>query len=71
MSVASLLERLHGSVGRRGDSETDVAIARQGGVSHAAFTASVLTRLLSDLPDSHRIVGLNGTSGGAVSASDW
>jgi NTE family protein len=44
----------------------NVAIACQGGGSHTAFTAGALQRLLSD--DDHRIVGLSGTSGGAVCA---
>jgi NTE family protein len=46
-----------------------VAIACQGGGSHTAFTAGVLGRLLhADDLDEHRIVGLSGTSGGAVCA---
>lgn len=46
-----------------------VAIACQGGGSHTAFTAGVLARLF-DGPelDDYRIVGLSGTSGGAVCA---
>ena len=46
-----------------------VAIACQGGGSHTAFTAGVLSRLL-DGPelDEYEIVGLSGTSGGAVCA---
>ena len=44
----------------------DVAIGCQGGGSHTAFTGGALQRLLAD-PD-HRIVGLSGTSGGAVCA---
>jgi NTE family protein len=43
-----------------------VAIACQGGGSHTAFTGGVLQRLLAD--GNHRIVGLSGTSGGAVCA---
>ena len=53
---------------------TRVAIACQGGGSHTAFTAGVLSRLL-DGPagsegelDEYEIVGLSGTSGGAVCA---
>lgn len=48
---------------------TRVAIACQGGGSHTAFSAGVLTRLLSDLPDSHTITGFSGTSGGAICAT--
>jgi NTE family protein len=43
-----------------------VAIACQGGGSHTAFTGGVLQRLLAD--GDHRVVGLSGTSGGAVCA---
>src|SRR5918997_4736611 len=43
-----------------------VAIACQGGGSHTAFTGGVLQRLLAE--GNHRIVGLSGTSGGAVCA---
>ena len=46
-----------------------IAIACQGGGSHTAFTAGVLSRLLAaDELATHRIVGLSGTSGGAVCA---
>ena len=46
-----------------------VAIACQGGGSHTAFTAGVLSRLLDDDElDEYEIVGLSGTSGGAVCA---
>jgi NTE family protein len=46
-----------------------VAIACQGGGSHTAFTAGVLGRLLgADELDGYEIVGLSGTSGGAVCA---
>jgi NTE family protein len=52
-----------------GASERRVAIACQGGGSHTAFTAGVLGRLLTaDELDGHRVVGLSGTSGGAVCA---
>ncbi len=46
-----------------------VVIACQGGGSHTAFTAGVLRRLL-DAPeiDAYDLVGLSGTSGGAVCA---
>lgn len=48
---------------------TRVAIACQGGGSHTAFTAGVLKRLFGS-EDLHRyeVVGLSGTSGGAVCA---
>jgi NTE family protein len=50
-------------------SERSVAIACQGGGSHTAFTAGVLGRLLSaEELDEYRVVGLSGTSGGAVCA---
>jgi NTE family protein len=46
-----------------------VAIACQGGGSHTAFTAGVLSRLFDgDELDDYRVVGLSGTSGGAVCA---
>src|SRR5690349_6746682 len=46
-----------------------VAIACQGGGSHTAFTAGVLGRLLgADALGRYEIVGLSGTSGGAVCA---
>lgn len=45
-----------------------VAIACQGGGSHTAFTAGVLSRLLQEAPSSYEVVGLSGTSGGAVCA---
>jgi NTE family protein len=49
--------------------KTRIAIACQGGGSHTAFTAGVLRRLL-DGPeiDEYDVVGLSGTSGGAVCA---
>lgn len=47
-----------------------IAIACQGGGSHTAFTAGVLQSLLAALkPERHRIVGLSGTSGGALCAA--
>jgi NTE family protein len=47
-----------------------VAIACQGGGSHTAFTAGVLGRLLTaDEFDEYELVGLSGTSGGAVCAA--
>ena len=46
-----------------------VAIACQGGGSHTAFTAGVLARLLrADELNKYEVVGLSGTSGGAVCA---
>jgi NTE family protein len=45
-----------------------VAIACQGGGSHTAFTAGVLTRLFEDGLGSYEVAGLSGTSGGAVCA---
>jgi NTE family protein len=49
---------------------TRIAIACQGGGSHTAFTAGVLKRLLGDDDARERfdIVGLSGTSGGAICA---
>ncbi len=47
-----------------------VAIACQGGGSHAAFAAGVLCGLLDpSLRDKFQLVGLSGTSGGAVCAA--
>ncbi|WP_408958268.1 patatin-like phospholipase family protein [Natrinema sp. 74] len=52
-----------------GDS-TRVAIACQGGGSHTAFTAGVLKRLLRECDtNAYELVGLSGTSGGAVCAT--
>jgi NTE family protein len=45
-----------------------VAIACQGGGSHTAFSAGVLARLFEDGLDGHEVVGLSGTSGGAICA---
>jgi NTE family protein len=46
-----------------------VAIACQGGGSHTAFTAGVLKRLLrAEELKSHEVMGLSGTSGGALCA---
>jgi NTE family protein len=50
------------------DGPTRVAIACQGGGSHTAFTAGVLKGLLPELEPEYELVGLSGTSGGAVSA---
>lgn len=47
-----------------------VAIACQGGGSHTAFTAGVLKRLLQpEQLERYEVVGLSGTSGGAVCAT--
>lgn len=47
-----------------------IAIACQGGGSHTAFTGGVLQTLLRELdPAQHRIIGLSGTSGGALCAA--
>jgi NTE family protein len=47
-----------------------VAVACQGGGSHAAFTAGVLERLLEpDVARRRELVALSGTSGGAVCAA--
>ncbi|MFU1782238.1 patatin-like phospholipase family protein [Haloarcula japonica] len=45
-----------------------VAIACQGGGSHSAFTASALQRLLPAVDSESNLVGLSGTSGGALCA---
>lgn len=45
-----------------------VAIACQGGGSHTAFTAGVLKRLFQEALTDHQVVGLSGTSGGAICA---
>ena len=50
----------------RSSSHTRIAIACQGGGSHTAFTAGVLTELVTDPRGDIR--ALSGTSGGAVCA---
>ncbi len=51
------------------DDAPRIAIACQGGGSHTAFTAGVLGRwLASEVLDRYRVVGLSGTSGGAICA---
>ncbi|WP_338905426.1 ester cyclase [Salinibaculum marinum] len=45
-----------------------VAIACQGGGSHTVFTAGVLDRLLAEESVDYDIVGISGTSGGAICA---
>lgn len=50
------------------DDTTNVAIACQGGGSHTAFAAGVLGSLLREWPDGHELVGISGTSGGALNA---
>lgn len=48
----------------------NVAIACQGGGSHTAFTAGALARLVPAVYErGHRLVGLSGASGGAISAT--
>jgi NTE family protein len=51
-------------------SKRRIAIACQGGGSHTAFTAGVLKKILGDIKDDGRyeIIGLSGTSGGAICA---
>ena len=51
------------------DNERRIAIACQGGGSHTAFTAGILKRLLrAEELSRYKVVGLSGTSGGAVCA---
>jgi len=45
-----------------------IAIACQGGGSHTAFTAGVLKRILKEKKRKFEIIGLSGTSGGAICA---
>ena len=45
-----------------------VAIACQGGGSHAAFAAGALKKLLTEKQDEHEVVAFSGTSGGAMCA---
>jgi NTE family protein len=52
-----------------GFARSRVAIACQGGGSHTAFTAGVLQGLIEDLPQDVEIVGISGTSGGAICAA--
>lgn len=55
---------------RNASSAKRVAIACQGGGSHTAFTAGVLQSLLNGIdPRTHHILGLSGTSGGALCAA--
>lgn len=65
----SLIDRIRSLIRRIYPGERTVAIACQGGGSHAAFTAGVLAGLLEDLPRRYRVVGLSGASGGAVCAT--
>lgn len=69
----SRINRLSGriqSVRSHGDTSTQtIAIACQGGGSHAAFTAGVLSELLGECPDQYQVASLSGASGGAVSAT--
>ena len=49
---------------------TKIAIACQGGGTHTAFTAGVFKHLFENhIHDRYRVVGLTGTSGGAVCAT--
>jgi NTE family protein len=48
---------------------TRVAIACQGGGSHTAFTAGVLRRLFREQDREYEVVGISGTSGGALCAA--
>lgn len=59
-----------GIVNVRQSSTTNIAIVCQGGGSHAAFAAGALQALLPELDQdrSLRLVGLSGTSGGAICA---
>lgn len=45
-----------------------IAIACQGGGSHTAFTAGALKGIFKHLPETYELVGLSGTSGGAICA---
>jgi NTE family protein len=52
------------------DKQKKIAIACQGGGSHTAFAAGVLTRLLEEgIDERYQLVGLSGTSGGAICAT--
>jgi len=51
------------------DRPTRVAVACQGGGSHTAFTAGVLRRLLGEPDPEYDLVGISGTSGGALCAA--
>jgi NTE family protein len=53
---------------RAGQDRKRVAIACQGGGSHTAFTAGVLKRLFQEAVTGYEVVGLSGTSGGAICA---
>ena len=50
------------------DTDTQLAIACQGGGAHTAFTAGALKRLLPAVTTDYDLVGLSGTSGGALCA---
>lgn len=50
--------------------KTKIAIACQGGGSHAAFTSGALQALFENsIQDNFEIVSLSGTSGGALCVS--
>lgn len=67
--INRLVERIRAFRSHDQTSTQTVAIACQGGGSHAAFTAGVLGQLLEECPAQYRVVGLSGASGGAVSAT--
>ena len=50
----------------QGSTQCRIVIACQGGGSYTAFSAGALGWLLRDLPKECQLVGLSGTSGGAV-----
>ena len=57
-------------VARSSTSPIKIAIACQGGGSQTAFTAGALKALVAgEAPGNYRIVGLSGTSGGAICAA--
>jgi NTE family protein len=53
---------------RMTETDTRVAIACQGGGTHTAFTAGALKRLLPAVTTDYDLVGMSGTSGGALCA---
>lgn len=67
--IRQFVNRVRSGPDETHDRERTIAVACQGGGSHAAFTGGVLAGLFDELPEDHRIVGLSGASGGAVSAT--
>lgn len=67
--INRLAERIQPFKSHEEPSTQNIAIACQGGGSHAAFTAGVLSELLEKCPNQYQIVSLSGASGGAVSAT--